>query len=101
MGFEPPRSFAASGRMLGPCAFERVQNARVRAASAQVFLELGGELFARGLAVAPHQRSRSHDDSRQAVAALPRLAVEDRALQRMHRFGGAESFDSRDRLAFE
>src|SRR5579885_127883 len=101
MQVEPAHSFAATGSHFLPCALDRVQDARMRAASAQVFIERRRELFARGLMVAFDQLGGLHDDSRQAIAALPRLAVDDRALKGMHPAGGCEPFDGRDRPAFD
>ena len=68
------------------------QRHRLRSSAAAISASLGSRFFR-------EQRLRRHHDAVDAVAALRRLLVEERLLQRMRALGRAQPLDRRDRAA--
>src|SRR5262245_40589457 len=62
---------------------DRTQDAIVGTAAAKMDVEFGSDLCVRRRGISVEQSGSSHDDSSQAVAALPRLLLDEGLLQRM------------------
>ena len=73
----------------------RAQNPRMRAAATEMLVQCRGDVGARRRRVAVEQRLGADHDPRQTVAALARLLVEERLLQRMRLRGAAQPLDRR------
>src|SRR5690349_24976210 len=68
------------------------------AAATQVAAERIADLGVGGMRVRREQGGGGHDHAADAVAALPRLLVDEGPLQRMRGLRGAEAFNGHDRL---
>ena len=76
---------AAPSRNAAAAFCDRAQDARMRAAAAQMLVQRGDDLRPRRAVVAVQQRLGRHDDAGQTIAALAGLLLQERLLQRMRR----------------
>src|SRR5437763_669547 len=77
---------------------DRAEDAHVRAAAAEVAVQGGCNLRVARVLLAPEERDGRDDDAVDAIAALDRLLVDERLLDRMQSsgVGPADPFDGRD-----
>src|SRR5207245_3006865 len=75
----------------------RLEDLRVRAAAADVAAEGLAHLFERWPRDGVQERLRGDDEPRRAEAALERVLLDERLLQRMELPGRSDSLDGRDR----
>src|SRR5687767_6758451 len=80
-------------------ALHRLDDARVRAAAAQVGCERLPDLILTRVPVRCEQRGGLHDHAVDAVAALHRLLLDEGLLQRVRPLRGAQPFERDDLLA--
>src|SRR3954453_10748533 len=80
-------------------ALDRLDDAVVRAAAAQVAVQRGANLALGGARILPQQRGGADQDAGNALAALHRLLGNESGLQRMRPLRAAEALDGGDVLA--
>src|SRR5579872_7604933 len=87
------RSCPLSSLHHGSGFFDSAQDPRLRAAATEVLVQRPRDLSTGWRWIAIEQCLRAHDDAGETVAALPRLLIEERLLQRMRRRRRAQPFD--------